>query len=402
MRKTSIMAVILAVSLMVTGCGKGDSGSNEIEQLRANNEELISMCEEYIDSNNSLSTENDELKDRVESLIEMIRYYDEDSSALAEYGASVMLSDGTKAKLALDGMISIGSSIELTSLVESDNKNAVAIGKNIGINPSENWTMKFIKNGIQLQHADGICSEINVRQGMFSDTANEMYDKYVKKFIDEIEAETIEKRTLFTDGAVVGYTTRASVNVIDGQVILDWEKFINKDAEANNKIDEAKTAESELEALEKELEMMKSSNEEYNAAIIKNEELAKENAEIEERNKEALDKDANASVEELKSLIDIKTIRLYTDDEIEAKEAEIDAKSGEAKSIRGEANKIRNSTPSPDLAEKYCMEIGLLNDGGTACYYYILYKKVNYASVSETIDALIKGIKLNGVAISIS
>lgn len=402
--KKSLCVFILCVfvALALTGCGGPEEVADNSAELLEAAKQLQEMYNQSEAEKIKLGEELEALKKKQESIAEMLRYYDEDNEELVEYGTSVVLADGSKARLSLNGLVSLGTSIQMTHVMDTDDRSNINMSKSVSLSPSNNWVSKFIKNGIQLEHVDGISGEINVRNGLFTDSSSTMYSNYTEKLLNEIDANVIEKRALFLGESNVGYTVRASVNVIGGSVILDWEEFEDKDNKADEKVAEAGRAEEELEALKEELRAMKEANEKYEAAVLENEELSKENAEIEKENKEALEDDANAELIELNTLIDLKSLSRYSAEEISAKEAVIVEKSESASDLRAEADDIRKSTPSKEYAEPYFLEVGMLNNKDTACYYYILYKKVKYQSVSETVDALIKSISVNGTGISIN
>lgn len=360
-KKATMTALIVLCLALLGGCkGKGEQATLE------DNYNIV------VDELYRVYDERDALLDKVDLLSGIISSYDPDSLAIADYGQNVLLSDGSTAKLVVNGTIDMGKGVEIEGAANVAETHMVSVGNTLDINlTSDNWRFQFIKDGIKLEHADGIAAQVDVIHTVLLYEPEEFYDEYVVPILNRNKAEVIKERDLFLGGMNYGKTVLSSVMVIDGEVIKNWEKAVDKVAKAEAAEEKANKAAEKLEKLQDELLEMQTARATY-------------------------DEEAKKKEPELDGMV------TYTDEELEEKQEAVDKAIENLSSLNEAAEEARNKAPDIDSAERYYIETGFMLGTESTVYYTITYKEADYKSVSETVDNLIKNLYCGGYGIDIS
>ncbi len=353
------LAVILIFVLMVglTGCGGGGNKS-ELAEVKA---ELEIAKTNWLNA----MAEADSYKDKYESLNGIVSMYPEIAEA-ADFGSNVILKDGTRAKLNLNGQINIGKKYNGQASKVIDLR-IINLMDGLRMTIGQNWTAAFGENEIKLSHKDGIYANLFYGQSSDFTDYKTRRDNTIKPYLNSIEAKIIQEKDILCGIEPGGSLLRTSVRVIEDRVVTNWKGLKDRDKLASD----ADATASELEAKATELE-------------AKVEEMRNANSAAEEDSKKKK-KDSEETTEELVT---------YTEEEINKAIEEATKAREEAGVKRQEATDLRKDAPTPDMAQNYQLVFIEVQWGGKQIYGYVIYKDTDYESVWESVENMLGSITM--------
>lgn len=199
MRKILLLLIVISLTAGVVGCKKGDKGPTK--------EDYQNLATQY-------KGLYEEANNKIASLEIALASYGADMKELESLNNPVLMPDGSKVFLNINGVVHIGEQINLEPYNRVPNQSKVDINDMISFKPTKNWTMQFIEDGLIMQHTTGVYGEIVSYQYAGEYDGVNCYANMLLPYLEGLGFSDVEAKILFMGDARVGYTVELPIKAV--------------------------------------------------------------------------------------------------------------------------------------------------------------------------------------------
>lgn len=178
-RVASIICMSLVASMSLAGCKKG---ADKIDYEALYNQKIV---------------EADSLKGQIKTVKKLLYTYDPTLADVQDLTDYVILPTGKTAYVQLNDTISMNSKLNMGQSVVVPNQTKVGVTDSVFFSPSENWTFSLGTGAVKMSHINGIYGALEVYSYNGDSNAYSAYEDIIKKHLEAIKAEELNKKTLF-------------------------------------------------------------------------------------------------------------------------------------------------------------------------------------------------------------
>lgn len=205
--KNRVFKVLTVISLVcamtLSGCGKS---SDDLESK--SKEELIELCEYYLDCYTEASLELDDAK----LLLETIQGYSSTGPSF-----SAMTIENNKLSFnSYDSKIIFPKEFNYPGATETAANTLVRVTDLVSINPGTNWIMKLSGSTLEMEHTTNISTMIKIGEFEELYDRNKLKEEVMMPWFEDISSSVVKYSTIFVSGDNWGIQAQAPIQ-IDGE-----------------------------------------------------------------------------------------------------------------------------------------------------------------------------------------
>lgn len=198
--KKKLLLLILAGLVLVTGACK----------KKVDDEPTI---DDYIELSNYYKGLYEASESKLNGLEQALKVYEITDEQLKKLKESVILPDGSKKFLSINGLIDLGGHLNIGPYNRVPNQAYVFINDTVAIKPTKNWIMQYTEDGLIMEHTSGLYADIQSYKYAGTDDGVSCYSNILVPYVNELGFSDFDVRVLFLGDYRAGYTTELNIKV---------------------------------------------------------------------------------------------------------------------------------------------------------------------------------------------